>query len=133
MASQVNESLPLILMTLIPLLLLDKPLTITGQDIIGKALIAQTYNEMEYPEDCISTLESDPRSFISNVTGLARIDLEITASKANNSYAVVLHWLDRQHDYSNWDLAAKCHLHYNITVYSMKNSLKAFDELKYNG
>ncbi|XWS27113.1 hypothetical protein CRYUN_Cryun26dG0088600 [Craigia yunnanensis] len=79
MFSQVGESVPLllILMILIPLLVLDQSLTITGQ-------------------------ETDPRSFISNVTGLTSIALEITASKANNSLSVAQYWKNHSPDYPSW-------------------------------
>ncbi|XWS70778.1 hypothetical protein CRYUN_Cryun03dG0078300 [Craigia yunnanensis] len=132
MVSQFPESvsLLLILMTLIPLLVLDQSLTITGQET-GKDLIAGTCNKTEYPEDCISALESDPRSFISNMTELTRIALEITATKTNNSLTVARYWVNHSPDYPSWGLATVCANYYNDSVNSMKDSLEAFDELKY--
>ncbi|OMO73271.1 Plant peroxidase [Corchorus capsularis] len=101
----------------------------TGQET-GKALIATVCNKTENPADCISLLESDPRSFISNLTGLARIALEITAWKANTSLIVAEYWLQHAKDYLGWASASACCGGYESSVNSMQDSLRAFDELK---
>ncbi|OMO80359.1 Pectinesterase inhibitor [Corchorus olitorius] len=121
------------LFTIIPLLVLNQSLIrTTGGQEIGKALIATTCNKTEYPKDCISTLESDPRSFISNITGLARIALEITAWKANSSLIVAQYWTSRQRDYRSWDFSKVCTDYYSDSINSLKDSLKAFDEMKFD-
>ncbi|OMO62198.1 Pectinesterase inhibitor [Corchorus olitorius] len=95
-------------MTLIPLIVLNQCLTSIGQET-GKALIATVCSKTENPQDCISLLESDPRSFTSNLTGLARIALEITARNARN-----------------------CRDFYIDSVGNLWDSLRAFDELKFD-
>ncbi|OMO68911.1 Pectinesterase inhibitor [Corchorus olitorius] len=118
-----------ITMILIPLLVLNQCLTSIGQET-GKALIATVCSKTENPQDCISLLESDPRSFTSNLTGLARIALEITASKANTSLVVAEYWLQHAKDYTDWASASACRGGYASSVNSMQDSLRAFDELK---
>ncbi|OMO99580.1 hypothetical protein CCACVL1_03723 [Corchorus capsularis] len=98
----------------------------------GMALIATACKKTENPQDCISLLESDPRSFISNLTGLARIALEITAWKANTSLIVAEYWLQHAKDYPGWASASACRGGYEFSMNSMQDSLRAFDELKFD-
>ena len=51
------------------------------------SLVTPTCNHTEFPDVCISTLESDPHSSIADLTNLSRIALEIAVTKANETKA----------------------------------------------
>ncbi|KAJ0013813.1 hypothetical protein Pint_21199 [Pistacia integerrima] len=119
-----------LLTTLLPfLLLLSKPCKILATENI----IAKTCHLTQFPQDCVSNLESDPRSSGADLTGLSRIALELSTTKVNNNATELFNFLQNATDYPTWSFFQTCFLYYNTSVYQITpESIVAFDEKKYD-
>ena len=78
--------------------------------------IAKTCALTEYPEVCTTTLESDSRSSSANITGLSRIGLELTGTKASETAAVAYKLINNASSYAEWDIRATCFHIYNSSA-----------------
>ncbi|XVF34110.1 hypothetical protein REPUB_Repub18cG0029200 [Reevesia pubescens] len=105
---------------------------VAGCQETGKALIEKTRKKTEYPEECISALESDPGSLNANVTGLSRIAVEQTASKLNETLFYVENLVKNETDYLTWGFLLFCRESYNTSVSQIQEALQAFDQFKYD-
>ena len=94
--------------------------------------IAKTCALTEYPDVCTTILESDSRSLSANITGLSRIGLEMTGTKASATAAVAYKLINNASSYAEWDIRATCFHIYNSSVEKInQEGLKYFDERKY--
>ena len=84
---KVDVSLCLFVIPIVLSLLLSSHHFAKADNEIGKPLITATCSQTEFPDVCISTLESDPHSSIADLTNLSRIALEIAVTKANETKA----------------------------------------------
>jgi pectinesterase inhibitor-like protein len=87
MAIQVSVSLCLIVIPIALSFLLSSYHFAIASNEIGNSLIAKSCNQTEFPDVCISTLESDPRSSNANLTDLSKIGFELTVTKSNETLA----------------------------------------------
>ncbi|WRX28514.1 Pectinesterase inhibitor domain - like 10 [Theobroma cacao] len=116
---------------LIPFLVFHQSFLVAGEEA-GKALIAKTCNQTEYPEECTSALESDARSLSANLTGLGRIAVEQSASKLNQTLSYVDSLVNNATDYATWASLVVCQYSYNASANQIQQGLQAFDQLKYD-
>ncbi|KAJ0013479.1 hypothetical protein Pint_21227 [Pistacia integerrima] len=63
------------------LFLLNKPCNVLANENI----IAETCKLTQFPQECISNLESDPRSSSADLTGLSKIAYQLSATKVNET------------------------------------------------
>ncbi|XP_007021154.2 PREDICTED: uncharacterized protein LOC18593731 [Theobroma cacao] len=132
MGSQIGNLFPaMVLMALISFLVFHQSFLVAGEET-GKALIAKTCNQTEYPEECISALGSDGGSLSANLTGLGRIAVEQSASKLNHTLSYVDSLVKNETDYLTWGFLAFCRDLYNTGVNQIQEGLQAFDQLKYD-
>uniref|UniRef100_A0A2N9GBY4 Pectinesterase inhibitor domain-containing protein n=1 Tax=Fagus sylvatica TaxID=28930 RepID=A0A2N9GBY4_FAGSY len=118
--------------------LLTKPLSspryhfAIASNEIGNSLIAKSCNQTEFPDVCISTLESDPRSSNANLTDLSKIGFELTVTKSNETLAEAFKLLINASDYEEWARRSACYYEYNSSDSQIKVGLQYFDEMKYD-
>ncbi|KAK8712348.1 hypothetical protein V6N13_147588 [Hibiscus sabdariffa] len=133
MANQIGNHSPqtLLIITLISLLSISKSFHETGAQETGKALIESTCKKTEYPEECISALESDPSSFKANLTGLTRIAVQKSESKLVETLNIVTNYVLNSTDYLTWGFLVFCRDSYNASVPQIQEGLQAFDKLEF--
>ncbi|OMP04538.1 Pectinesterase inhibitor [Corchorus olitorius] len=98
----------------------------------GKTLIENTCKQTEFPEECISALESDPGSLSANLTGLTKIIIQQSASKLGQTITLVDTLVKNATEYLTWGFLMFCRDSYNISFNQIQNGLQAFDQLKYD-
>ncbi|KAE8667795.1 RNA-binding family protein [Hibiscus syriacus] len=118
-------------MTLISLLTINRSFHGTGAQETGKALIESTCKKTQYPEECISALESDPSSFNANLTGLTRIAVQKSESKLIETLNIVNKFVLNETDYLTWGFLVFCRDSYNASVPQIQAGLQAFDKLEF--
>ncbi|GMI65492.1 hypothetical protein HRI_000218500 [Hibiscus trionum] len=133
MANQICNLSPqnLLIITLISLLSINKSLHETGAQETGMSLIESTCRKTEYPEECISALESDPSSFNANLTGLTRIAVQKSESKLVDTLNTVSSFVLNATDYMTWGFLLFCRDSYNASVPQIQEGLQAFDKLEF--
>ncbi|KAL0010434.1 hypothetical protein SO802_005542 [Lithocarpus litseifolius] len=104
----------------------------TADNEIGKSLITTTCNHTEFPDVCISTLESDPRRSTADLTNLSRMALELAITEVNETKAEALKLVNNAGSYESWGIRLACYDGFNSIVYQLEESLQYFDQLKYN-
>ena len=93
------------------------------------SLVAPTCNHTEFPDVCISTLESDPRSSTADLTNLSRIALEIAVTKANETKADAFKLFNNATSDESRETRLACYEYgFNSSVYQFEESLQYFDE-----
>ncbi|XP_038698096.1 uncharacterized protein LOC119995666 [Tripterygium wilfordii] len=99
----------------------------------NESLIAKTCNQTDYPQDCTSNLDSDPRSaHAKDIKELARISLEILASKVNNTASAFQKALvGERESYEEWSYVMVCTYGYNSSRVNMTNSVRLVEGDKY--
>ncbi|OMP04539.1 Pectinesterase inhibitor [Corchorus olitorius] len=127
MASQSGNFSP----TMVVLILTLIPLHGFAQET-GKALIEKTCKQTEFPEECISALESDPASLTANLTGLTKIIIQQSATKLSQSVILVDTLLKNPTSYEEMGLLLYCQSCYNTSFNRIQDGLQAFDQLKYD-
>ncbi|XP_030969879.1 uncharacterized protein LOC115990163 [Quercus lobata] len=132
MAMKVDVSLCLLVIPIVLSLLLSSHHFAKADNEIGKPLITATCIQTEFPDVCVSTLESDRRSSSANLTGLSRIGLELAITKADEIKADAYKLIFNATSYHNWDIRSACFGAYNLSFYPFKETLQYFDELNYN-
>ncbi|KAL4626132.1 hypothetical protein ACB092_05G073800 [Castanea dentata] len=132
MALKVDVSLCLLVIPIVLSLLLSSHHFAKADNETGKPLITATCSKTEFPDVCISTLESDPRSIRANLTGLSRIGLELAITEANETKAEALKLVNNAGSYESWAIRLACYDEFNSSVYQLEESLPYFDQLKYN-
>ena len=93
----------------------------TAGNEIGKSLINKTCSHTEFPDVCISTLESDPRSSSANLTDLPRIALELTLPKANETLVKAYNLLKNASTHNQF-VRSLCFTSLNVTLVDLKES-----------
>ncbi|KAK5786710.1 cell wall / vacuolar inhibitor of fructosidase 2-like [Gossypium arboreum] len=133
MANQISNISPkiLVIITLISIVFNNNFRPIDAEET-GKALIESTCKKTQYPEECISALESNPGSFTANLTGLTRIAVEKSASKLVETLHIVETLVLNATDYLTWGFLVNCRDTYNISVPQIRRGLQAFDQLKFD-
>lgn len=131
MAHRVSFFLPLLVISALIPRLLSNPYSAEAANEIGKSLITETCSHTEFPDICTSTLESDPRSFSANLTGLSRIGIQLVATKVNDTAVEALKLVQNATDYVEWGKLQACSGEYNASVHRMKEGLQCMDEHKY--
>ena len=132
MAIQVSVSLCLIVIPIALSFLLSSHHFAIASNEIGNSLIAKSCNQTEFPDVCISTLESDPRSSNANLTDLSKIGFELTVTKSNETLAEAFKLLINASDYDEWARRSACYYTYNSSNFQIKVGLQYFDERKYD-
>ncbi len=132
MAIQVTVSLCLMVIPIALSFLLSSRHFAIASNEIGNSLIAKSCNQTEFPDVCISTLESDPRSSKANLTDLSKIGFELTVTKSNETLAEAFKLLNNASDYEEWARRSACYDTYNSSDYQIKVGLEYFDEMKYD-
>ncbi|KAB1218558.1 hypothetical protein CJ030_MR3G026438 [Morella rubra] len=67
-----------------------------------------------------STSESDPRRSTANLTGLARIALELAEAKANETVGEAYKLVSSAPSYEVWAARTACYSSWNTTLYGIK-------------
>ncbi|GFZ13879.1 hypothetical protein Acr_24g0000690 [Actinidia rufa] len=94
----------------------------------GDALIRATCKSTNNFTLCVSTLQSDPRSFKADVKGLAHITLEIVLSKAKQTLTAIGNLFKNTMDPVLFRKYGTCILQYNRTVSStLPQAIKALE------
>ncbi|KAK4590668.1 hypothetical protein RGQ29_021009 [Quercus rubra] len=132
MAMKVDVSLCLLVIPIVLSLSLSTHHSAKADNEIGRSLITTTCNNTEFPDVCISTLESDPRSSTADLTNLSRIALELAITEANETKAEAFKLVNNAGSYESWGIRLACYDGFNSSVYQLEESLQYFDQLKYN-
>ena len=132
MAIKYGVSLSLLVIQIVLSLLFSSHHFAKADNEIGKSLITTTCNHTEFPDVCISTLESDPRSFSAGLTNLSRIALELAITEANETKVEAFKLVNNAGSYESWGIRLACYDGFNSSVYQLEESLQYFDQLKYN-
>ncbi|GMY35048.1 pectinesterase inhibitor [Fagus crenata] len=132
MAIQVSVSLCLIVIPIALSVLLSSLHFAIASNEIGNSLITETCNQTEFPDVCISTLESDPRSSNANLTDLSKIGFELTVTKSNETLAEAFKLLNNASSYEQWGRRSACYSTYKSSVNQIKEGLQYFNEKKYD-
>ena len=122
MAMKVDVSLCLLVIPIVLSLLLSSHHFAKADNEISKPLITATCNHTEFSELCISTLESDSRSFSANLTHLSRIALDLAVTRANETRAESFKLVHNSTNYENWAYWLDCFDIYNLSFYQFKES-----------
>ena len=122
MAMKVDVSLCLLVIPIVLSLLLSSHHFSKADNEISKPLITTTCNHTEFSELCISTLESDSRSFSANLTDLSRIALDLAVTRANETRAESFKLVHNSTNYENWAYWLDCFDIYNLSFYQFKES-----------
>ncbi|XP_070675858.1 cell wall / vacuolar inhibitor of fructosidase 1-like [Malus domestica] len=92
-------------------------------------LIAQTCNQTPYPDLCVSTLQSDPRSAKADVKGLGIIMVDAVRAKAREANLQVEELIDREPGNTP---ATNCRLNYSdIFHLHIPDAVEAFPKDDY--
>ena len=96
------------------------------------SLVTLTCNHTEFPDVCISTLESDPHSSIADLTNLSRIALEIAVTKANETKVDTFKLFNNATSDESQETRLACYEYgFNSTVYQFKENLQYLDKQNY--
>merc|ERR1712071_50119 len=132
MAVNNGAFLPFLVLSTI-LVLFSNQYRTTAIDEKGKPLITSTCNSTDFPNDCVTFLESDPRTSTVDLTGLSRIALELTATKASDGLKESALLVQNAANYYDWGFKVVCFDEYSNSVPLLKNeSLQYFDQKNYN-
>ncbi|KAJ0078539.1 hypothetical protein Patl1_24024 [Pistacia atlantica] len=111
------------------LFLLNKPCNVLANENI----IAETCKLTQFPQECISNLESDPRSSSADFTGLSKIAYQLSATKVNETMLLASQLVFNSTDYEAWSFLQVCLSYYkSISKQIFNEGIVAFDKKKYD-